>query len=202
MNIVSVVVTSSYNLNVGFSNSWFLLEFLCQEVVNQLKVAVEQPANQAECKHITTLQHRLVVHSSVSKAVLYHLCNRTSNHTVWVDAHFFQVVIGCKIRFLQVAWAKRIGVDNDSSLWFAVFVLSFKGSCIHSYQHIALITWCVNLTSTDVHSKSTNSREWALRGTNVGRIIWECRDAITHSSRNIWENVTSQLHTITRVSRE
>ena len=100
MGVVSIVITSLHHLYIIFSNLWLLCKFITQEVGNQVKVAVEQPAHDAEGKHVTALQYRLVVHTALCKTVLDHLCQRALYDAVRVDAHLSEVVLALELCLL------------------------------------------------------------------------------------------------------
>ena len=63
MCVVSIVVTCLNHLDVGFSHTRLLGKLVLEEVERNVQVAVEEPADQSEGKHVTTLEHRLHVHT-------------------------------------------------------------------------------------------------------------------------------------------
>ena len=197
---MTIVESSLHHLDIVLCNGRFLGELLAEEVVNQCDVTVEQPAHQSQCEHVTTLQHGLVVHTRVSQTVLHHLCQRALDDAVGVDAHLAQIILCLKLCLLQVLRPKRVGVNDDCSLRLGKLVLRLQRSCIHGDEHVALVSRRIDLAGTNVYLKTTDTCQRTLRGTDVGRIVGECRNAIAHGSRNRRENVSGQLHTIAGIS--
>ena len=181
MGVVSIVESCLHHLDVVLCNLRFLGEFLAQEVGDKVEVAVEEPANDTECKHVAALQHRLVVHSAVSQAVLHHRSQRALHHAVRVDAHLAEIVGSLELSLLQVLRTETVCVDDDCSLWLGILVLSLEGGGVHSHQHVALVTRREHTSGTDVHLESRHTCERALRGADICRIVGERRNAITHS---------------------
>ena len=120
MHVVAIVVASMHHLDVVFGYGGLLRKLFAQEVFYQREVAVEEPAYQAQCKHIATFQYALVVHAAIGQALFYHLCDGAGHHTVAVDVQLAQIVGGLKLSLLQVALLKAVGVDNDGSLRFGM----------------------------------------------------------------------------------
>lgn len=145
---------------------------------------MEQPADESQREHISTLQYRLVVHAAVSKTVLHHFCYRTSNHSVAVDAHLGKIVICLELSFLKVVWSERIGVDDDSCMSFCILILSLKSRSVHRNQYVALVAWSQNFSFSNVNLKSTDTSQRAFAGANVGRIVRKGRDSVSDYSRN------------------
>ena len=63
MGVVTIVPTSLNHFDVCLGDCWLLGELLFQEVCHEVQVAVEEPADQTQCEHVTALHHRLVVHA-------------------------------------------------------------------------------------------------------------------------------------------
>src|SRR5574344_258924 len=154
MCIMTVVKSSLNHLDISLSYTRFLGEFFFQKVESDIQVTVEEPAHQSEGEHIAALEHRLVVHTAVSQTVLHHRGKRTGHHAVGVNAHLAQIVFGGELRFLQILRTERIRINNDSSLRFSKFILSFESCSIHSHEHVGLIARGKHLTCTDMNLKS------------------------------------------------
>ena len=74
-------------------------KLLLQEIGDEFAVAVEQPADDAQRKHVAALENRLVVHARILEALFHHCGDGTVHHTVGVDAELSEVVVGCKLGF-------------------------------------------------------------------------------------------------------
>ena len=116
MGVVSIVVSCLNYLYIILGNLRFLGEFLAQEVGYKIEVAVEEPAHYTESKHVAALQHRLVVHTTVSQAILYHSCQRALHYAIRVDTHLAKIILTLELCFFQVLWSETVGIDNDSGL--------------------------------------------------------------------------------------
>ena len=183
-------------LNVCFCNCRLLGKLFAEEVFGNGQVAVEQPANQTECKHVTALQHRLVVHACVCQAILYHLRDRSSNHIV-LDAHFFYRIVCCESSLFQIRLLETVCIDNDASRRLSKLVLSLECCSIHCHEHIALVARCKDFACTNVYLETGYACQRTLRGTDIRRIIGEGTDIIPYCSRNSRKKISGQLHTIT-----
>ena len=174
VGVVTVVITSLNHLDVILCNSRLLGKLLTQEIGNEAQVAVEQPAHQTQGKHIAALQDGLVVHACVFQAVLHHRGQWAGHHAVGVDAHLAEVVVGLEGSFLQVFRTKRVGVDDNRSLRLSIAVLRLERGGIHRHEHVAEVARGVHLTCTNVHLKTRDTGERALRGADVSGIVGEC----------------------------
>ena len=200
MRVVSVVVTGLYHLDIGFGNGRFLGKLLSQEVEGHVQVATKEPAHQSESKHVATLHHGFLVHAAVGQTILHHLGDGTGHHAVRVNAHFFQRIIRLESRFHQVFLLKAVRINNDGRIRLGLTVLCLQSSRIHGHQHITPISRCVHFICTYMHLKSRHTRQRSLRGTDIGRIVRKRTDAIAYGSRDGRENISRQLHTVTRVT--
>ena len=171
---MSIVPTSLDDLDVGLGNGGLLGKFLAQEVGNEVQVAVEEPADQTQGKHVTAFHHRLVVHARVCQTVLDHRGQRALDDTVWVDAHLAQIVLRLELCLLQVLRTERVSIDDDGCARLGIAILRLQGSSVHRYQHIALVARGVHLASTNVYLETRYTRQRTLRGADVGRVVGEC----------------------------
>ena len=183
VGIMSIVVSGADNLDIGFRNFGLLGEVLTDEVFGYCQVAVEEPAYQSHCKHITALQHGFVVHTCVGKAVFHHFGDRSGNDILF-DAHFLDGIICLESRFFQIRLLECIRIDDDTCGRFGKLILGFQCSGIHCYQYIAFVTGGIDFVRTDMHLKTGYTCQRALRGADVCRIVRECADVITYRSRN------------------
>ena len=174
VRVVTIVIASLHHLDVVLGNLGLLGKLLLQVVGHQRQVAVEEPAHQTQRKHIAALQHRLVVHARVGQRVLHHLRQRALDDAVGVDAHLAQIVGSLELSLLQILRSERVGVDDDRSIRLGIAILRLQRSSIHSHQHVALVARRVHLPGTDVHLETAHTRQRALRGADVGRIVGEC----------------------------
>ena len=156
---MTVVVTSLNHLDISLCNCGLLGKFLLQEVEGNIQITVEEPADKSEGKHITAFQDSLIVHPGIGKCILYHLCERTLDHAVRINAHFTEVVFRLEGSLLQVVGTERVRIYDNRSLWLCIFQLSLQRSRIHGHKHIGLITRCVNLTGTNMHLKTRDARQ-------------------------------------------
>ena len=202
MGVVTIVVTSLYNLDVSLSNGGFLRELFTKEISHEVEVTREEPANESEGEHVTALQHSLVVHACVLQRILHHLGDRTSDDAVGVDAHLTEVVGGLELCLVEIVLCERVGIDDDGSARLSVTILCLEGCSIHSYEHIALVARGIYLTSTDVYLETRHTSQRTLRGTDVGWVVGECGNAITHGSRYRREDISGELHAVAGVTRE
>ena len=177
---MTVVEASLHHLDVVLGYCGFLGELLAQEIIDQVEVTVEQPAHQSEGEHVAAFQHRLVVHAAVGQTVFHHLRDGTSHHTVGVDAHLAQVVIGLESRLLQVVRTETVGINDDGGLGLGIAVLCLERRGVHRHEHVAQVTRGIDLTLTNMHLKSRHTGERPLRGADVCRIIRKCGDAVTY----------------------
>ena len=106
MGIVTVVVTSLHHLDIVLGNGRFLGEFLTQEIGNEVQVAVEEPANQTQRKHVATLQNGFVVHATFCQTRFHHSGERALDDTIGIYMEFAEIVGSGKLCFLQVLWTE------------------------------------------------------------------------------------------------
>ena len=199
---MAIVVASLNHLDITLGDGGFLGEFLTQEIVHQIQVAVEEPTNQSQSEHVTALEDGLIVHPAVSQTVFHHRRQGALHHTVGVDTHLTQVV-GCgELSLLQVVGTEGVGIDDDGGLRFGKTVLCLQRGGVHRHQHITLVTGGIDLTRADMHLKTAYSRKRPLRGADVGGIVGKRRYAVAHRCRHGRENVSGQLHTIAGIARE
>ena len=154
VHVVAIVVAGLHHLDVVFGDGGLFGEFLTQEVGHQVKVAVEEPANQSECEHVAALQYRLVVHSAVGQTILDHCRERTSHHPIGVDAHLAEIVVGLESCSFKVFGSETVGVDDDGGLRLCKLVLCLECGRIHAHQHVTLITGGINPALADVYLKA------------------------------------------------
>ena len=57
-------------------------------------------------------------------------------------------------------------------------------------------------TCTDTHLEAGNASERPLRGTDFSRIVGESGNSVAKPRGNIGEDITCQLHTVTRITGE
>ena len=170
---MSVVEASLHHLDVVLGDGRFLGKFLAQEVGHEVQVAVEEPADQTQRKHVAALQDGLVVQSRVGQALFHHRGQRALDHAVGVNAHLAQVVVRLKLRLLQVVGAEGVGVDDDCSLRLGVAQLRLQRRGVHRHEHVAQVTRRVHLACSDVHLEAGDARQRALRGADVSGIVGE-----------------------------
>ena len=180
MGVVTIVVACLYDADISLGDGRFLGELLAQEVEDNLQVATEQPAYQTDGKHVAALEHRLHVHARIGKAFLHHRGQGTGYNAIGVDAHLGDGIVGLELGLLQVLRAKGIGVDDDGGLGLGIAILGLQRCGIHGHQHVALISGRVNHAGTDVHLIAAHSRQRALRGAYVGRIVGEGADTVSN----------------------
>ena len=202
MCVVSVVIACLNHLDVGFGDGWLFGKLLTKEVESHLQVATEEPAYEADGKHVAALEHRLHIHSRVGKAVLDHRGQRAGDDAVGIDAHLLDGVFGLELSFLQILRTEAIGVYDDSGSRLSIAILCLQRGCVHRNEHIAQITRSIDLTGTYVHLISTDTCERTLRGADVGRIVGKGADTVTYGCRDRRKNVSGQLHAVTGITRE
>ena len=202
VRIVSVVVTCLNHLYISLCDARFLGKLVFEEVERDFEVAVEEPTYQTEGEHIAAFEDALVVHTRIGEAVLHHRCEGAEDNAVGVDAHFAEVVFGCKLRLLQVGRLETIGIDDNSCIRLCIFILSFEGCGVHSHKHVAFVARSVNFFRSDMHLKTRNACQRTLRSANVCGIVGEGADAVTNSGRDSREDVAGELHTVARISRK
>ena len=202
VGVVSVVVAGLYHLDVGLGQCGFLGKLLAQIVERHVEVAVEEPAHEAEGKHVAALEHRLGFHTAVGEAVLHHLCDGACHYAVGIDVHLCQGILGGECGLLKVGWAERVGIYNNGSVGLGIAVLCLQCSSIHGYQHVAQVARCIHLARADMYLESRHARKASLRGTYVGRIVGEGTNVVTYGSRYGRKDISRQLHTVARVAGE
>ena len=200
MGVGGVVEAGVHHLDVALGNERLLVELLAQESLDKAQVAVEQPADYAQGKHVAALEHALVVHAAVGQAGLNHLRHRAGHHAVGVDAHLAEVVVGGKLGLLKVFRAEAVGVDDDRGLRLCKAILCLQGGGIHGHKHVALVARGVDTARSDVHLKTRHARERALRGAYVGRVVGKRGYAVAHSGRHRGEDVAGQLHAVAGIT--
>ena len=201
MGVVSVVVSCMNDFDVGFGHFGLFGEFLADEVLGNLQVAVEEPAYEAHGEHVAAFQYRLVVHAGVGQAVFYHLRDGGGDD-ILLDAHFFDRVIGLEGGFFQVGLLESIGINNDTGSRFSKLVLGFQCGGVHGYQYVAFISRGIDFVRSDMHLESGYAGQRTLRGSDVCRIVGESADVVSHRSRNCRKDVAGELHTVAGVSGE
>ena len=174
MGVVTVVVASLNHLDVSLSDGGLLGKFILEEVEHQVQVAVEEPAYQSQCKHIAAFQDGLVIHSRVCQGVFHHLCDGALDNAVGIYAHLTEIVFRLEGSLLQVVGTERIGIDDDGGLWLGILQLRLQRSSVHGHQDVGLVARRVNLSGTDVHLETGDTRQRTLRGADVSGIVWEC----------------------------
>ena len=159
VGVVTIVIACLHHLDIVLCNLRFLGKLLAKEIIDKVQVTVEEPANQSQCKHVTRLQDGLVVHSRVCQTVLHHLCQRTLDDAVGIDAHLAEVVLGLELCFLQVLRTEGVGVNDDGGLGLGVLQLCLQRGSVHSYQHVAQVAWGIDLACANVYLKTRNTRQ-------------------------------------------
>ena len=182
MRIMSIVISCMYHPDIRLSNIGLLGKFVTDKILCNFQITIEQPAYQPHRKHITTFQHRFIVHTCAGKTIFHHLRNRSSNN-ILLDSHLLYRISGLKLCLFQIPFLKSIRIYNDTSRRFGKFILSFQCCSIHGNQYVTLVAWSVNLIRSDMHLKTGNASQRTLRGTNVCRIVRKCTDVITYSGR-------------------
>ena len=154
MHVVSIIITGVNHLDVGLGYGGLLVELLAQEGLNELYVAVEQPTDNAQREHVAALQHCLVVHSAVGKAVLHHLRDGACYHAVGINAHLVEVVLRLELGPLKVFRAETVRVDDDCSLRLSKPVLRLQCGGVHGHEHVTLVARREGTAAGDVNLES------------------------------------------------
>ena len=157
VGVVSVVVSGLNDALVGVGNGRFAGEFFVQEGKCHGDVAVVEPADESECKHVAAFENRLVVHAAVGETVFHHGGHGACNDAVGVDTHFAQVVGSLELGLCQVLFAESIGVDDDGGSGFGKSVLRLQCGGVHGNKDVAEVAGCKNLFGTDVHLESAHA---------------------------------------------
>ena len=91
-----------------------------------------------------------------------------------LDVEFFERVVGCKDRFVEVFFQERVGVKNHDGAFFEMVGVYFERGGVHRYKYIGFVACVVHIFGTDSYLKAGNSVERTLRGSYFGRKIREC----------------------------
>ena len=180
---MSVVVACVHNLDVQLGHLRLACEFLTQEVLDKRYLAVEEPAYQSKRKHVAAFKCCLAV-CAVSGNGLHHLCDGACHNPVWVYAKLGKIVVGLEIGLLQVHGSEAVSVDDDGGLGLGVLVLRLQCGGVHCHKYVTLVARSIDGTTTYVYLETAHTSKRTLRGTDVSRIVGECRNAIAHGCRN------------------
>ena len=201
--VVTIVVAALNHLGISLVDGRLLGKLVFEHVQCSLERAVEQPAHQAECKHVAALQRCFVVESAIGKRSLHHRghwhLNNLSPNLCKPD--FIVRLVGGVKRLVEVRLAERIDVDDSHTAIFQEFHVLLQCCSVHRHEHVALVARSVH-TASDVHLKSRYAIKRALWSTHLCRIVGEGGNLVANASRHIREDVASQLHAIARVARE
>ena len=200
VGVVPIVVSGLNDALVGVGDGRFAGEFFGQEGKCHGDVAIVEPADESECKHVAAFENRFIVHAAVDQAVLHHAGHGTCADAVGVDPHFSPVVGRFEFSLCKVLFTEGVGVDDDGSTGFCKSVLCLQCGSVHGHQHIAEVAGCENLFGTDVHLESAHAGQRALRGTDVSGIVGEGADAVTDGGRDRGENVSGKLHSVAGIT--
>ena len=158
MGVVSVVVSCMNDFDVGFGHFGLFGEFLADEVLGNLQVAVEEPAYEAHGEHVAAFQYRLVVHAGVGQAVFYHL-REGGGDDILLDAHFFDGVFGLEGSLFKIRLLESVGIDDNRTVGFDEFILCLQCGCVHGHQHVTLVAGCIYLLCADVNLEAGDTRQ-------------------------------------------
>ena len=179
MGVVSHVISCMKHLDVCLGNLGFLRELRAQHVLGECQVAVVYPAYQSQCKHVLATQYALVVHAAVGKCSLTKRCYGAWYHFA-CDSQLGNGVIGLELCLLQVLLGERVAVDDDSACRPAILVLCLQGCGVHRNQDVALVARGKNLVGAYMYLESRNACQHSLRGADVGGVVGEGTDVISH----------------------
>ena len=183
MDVMPVVVAAGEHFGVGFVDGRFFPRICFSKVKCGIERAVEEPAHQSERENIAAAKHRLHVEAGLGKRAFHH--RRDGHfHNLRVQSDFFVRIVGCVECFFQVRFFEGIDVDNGNAAFFEEFRVLLQGCRIHGYQHVGQIARRMHAFS-DVHLKSRNAAQCALRCTDFRRIVGECGDLIAHAGRHV-----------------
>ena len=197
---MAIVVTALDHEFVGGIHFRLLSKLGLKELQGGLHRTVEEPAHQTQRKHVAALELCFKVHAGVLERLLDHRRNGGFND-LGPEVQFLIRLIGRVKRLVESGLGEGVDVDNSGTALAQELGVDLEGSGVHCHQHITLVTWRVH-TVTNVNLETRHTAQRTLRGTHLGGIIGESRDAVTKARTHIRENVASQLHTIAAVTRE
>lgn len=79
--------------------------------------------------------------------------------------------------------------------------MAFQRRRVHSHQDVGEVARRMHALA-NVHLKSRDTAQSALRSADFSRIVGESGDLVAHARRHVRENVAGELHTVARVARK
>ena len=202
VGVVAIIIAGMQHADVVFGHIGLCFKLFAQITLHQRLAAVEEPANDAQSKHVAAFQHGFVVERSVAQTGLHHRRDGAHHHAVAIDAELSKIVVGLKFGLAQILFFEVVAVDDDGSRGRCILNLRFQRGGIHRHEHIAEVTWREHLVFTDFHLVSAHARQRTLRRANVGRIVLQRGDAVAYFGRNHRKNGAGQLHSVARIARK
>ena len=168
--VLAVIEAISQHLHVCRDKCRFLRELLLDEVNSLVYRPVKQPAHDAEGEHVTGFENRLVVQSRVFERLFGEAreCHRYYLHR-FGDIQLRERVVSLVLRFLQVGFGERVGIDDYHGMLMeqAVLHAHFEGGSVHCHNHVSLVARRINAL-TQVYLETAHTAQRALRCTNLG----------------------------------
>ena len=201
MGIVSAVPAGLHHFGVSLVNGRFLGELGLQLAQHRFNGFVEEPADEAQGKHILAFEHSLRRHAGVFERFLHQRGHGHAKHPFTVDAEFGNGVVGAVFGFLKVSVAESVGVADNDTVRFQKLEVGFEGCRVHGHQHVGFVARCVD-AHPDMYLKTAHAAERSLRSANFSGIVGEGGYFISFTGRNVREDVTGKLHTVAGITTE
>ena len=112
---MAAVPAGAYHLGVGLVYGGLLGKLGLELAQHAVEGTVEQPAYQAEGKHVAALEDALHVHAGVGKGVLDQRGHLHEHDAARVDAKLLDRVVGGKLRLFQVGLLELVNVADDDT---------------------------------------------------------------------------------------
>ena len=115
MGVVAIIITGMQHADVVFGHIGLCFKLFAQIALHQRLAAVEEPANDAQSKHVAAFQHGFVVELGVAQTGLHHRRDGARHHAIAIDAELSQIVVGLKFGLAQILFFEVVAVDDDGS---------------------------------------------------------------------------------------
>ena len=164
--------------------------------------SVKQPAYHAQRKHIAGLEDSLIVQTRLFEGLFRQRRQRHRNDLHRLrDMELRKRIIGLVLRFLQIDFRERIGIDDNDRVVVEQLVLHahFERGGVHRYDHIRLIAGSI-YSLTEVNLETADTAKRALRRTNLSGKVRKGRNLVAQNGGQGGKHVSRQLHAVTGIA--
>ena len=202
LDVGRIVETIVHHFPVGLDHLRMLLAETTLEIgVDIIERTVVDEACHTQSEHVLALVDGREVQSAVLEAFFSQPGYGSYDYVPVFDMEFLERIPlePCLVQSLVI---KGVLVHQNRRVPLQPFRIGLERRGIHGHQHVAEITGSVDLAAADMYLETRDTCHSPLGSPDLGRIIRESGKAVTVDCRQIGEQCTRELHSVSGISGE